>query len=90
MEQDLQSQGRQKKANTRSSTESELIGVDDVIGFMEWTSLYCKDQVKEYPIKYPFKELGKKNLVKQDSTNTINMVKGGRRVCAARMSNIHI
>ena len=37
-----------------SSTESELIGVADVIGFVEWASLYCKDQVEEYPSKHLF------------------------------------
>ena len=35
-----------QKITTRSSTESELVGVDGVIGYMEWTSLYCKCQVK--------------------------------------------
>ena len=29
-----------QKLNTRSSTESELVGVNDVIGYVEWTSLY--------------------------------------------------
>ena len=32
-----------QKVNTQSSTESELIGVDDVIGFVEWASLYSKE-----------------------------------------------
>ena len=31
-----------QKVNTRSSTESELVGVDDTIGFVEWTSLYSR------------------------------------------------
>ena len=52
-----------QKVNSRSSTEAELIGVDDAIGFVEWASLYCKDQVKKYPSKHPFKDLGKKNIV---------------------------
>ena len=56
-----------QKLNTRSSTESELVGVDDVIGFLEWSSFYCKDQMKEYPIEYPFTELGKNNLVNEDN-----------------------
>ena len=79
-----------QKVNTRSTTESERIGVDDVIGYVEWTSLYCKGQVKEYPIKYSLKELGKKNLVKQDNTSTIKMLKGGVRVFKSRTKNIHI
>ena len=41
-----------QKTNTRSFTEAELVGVDDVIGFVKWTSLYMKCQVKEYPIDH--------------------------------------
>ena len=31
-----------QKVTTRSSTESELVGVDNVIGYVEWASLYSK------------------------------------------------
>ena len=71
-------------------TKSELIGIDDAIGFIEWASVYYKDQVEEYPTEHPFKDLDKKNLVEQDNTSTIKMVKGGRTVCGARTRNIHI
>ena len=79
-----------QKINTRSSTESELVGVDDVISYVEWSSLYCKCQVKAYPIVHSLKDLGKSNIVKQDNTSTIKMVKVGIRVCGARTRNIHI
>ena len=46
--------------------------------------------MKEYPAEQPFKDLGKKNLVKQNNTSTIKMVKGGRRVYVARTRNILI
>ena len=46
--------------------------------------------MKEYPAEHPFKDLCKKNLVKQDNMSTIKMVKGGRRVCGSRTRNIHI
>ena len=36
--------------NIRSSTESKLVGVYCVIGYVEGTSHYCKDQMKDYPI----------------------------------------
>ena len=80
-----------QKINTRSLTESELVGVDDaIIEFVEWASLYYKEQVKKYPAEHPFKDLDKKNAVLQDNTSTIKMVKGGRRVCGWRTQNIHI
>ena len=79
-----------KKLNMRSLTESEPVGVNDIIGFVEWASLYCKDQVKEYLAEHPFKDLGKKNLVNQDNARNIKMVKDGRRVCGPRTLNIYI
>ena len=79
-----------QKVTTRSSTESELVGVDDVIGYVEWASLYSKWQFKTYPVDHPLKEMGSRNLVKQDNTSTIKMVKGGVRVCGPRTRSIHI
>ena len=70
-----------QKINTRSSTESELVGVDDGIGFVEWASLYSKEQVKEYPVDHPLKDMGKKTVLLQDNTSTIKMLMGGKRVC---------
>ena len=36
------------------------------------------------------KRVGKSNLVKQDNTSTIKMVKEGVMVCGVRIRNIHI
>ena len=79
-----------QKITTRSSTESELVGVDDSIGFVEWASLYSKEQVEEYPVEHPLKDMGKKNVVLQDNTSTIKMLKGGKRVCGQHTRNIHV
>ena len=79
-----------QKVTTRSSTESELVGVDGVISYVKWASLCSKCQVKTYPIDHPVKEMGKKNLVKQDHTSTIKMVKRGVRVCGPRTRSTHI
>ena len=75
---------------TRSSTQAELVGIDDAIGFVEWTSLFCKFQVKDYPENHPLKKLGTRNLMKQDNTSTIKMAKGGRRTCGKRTRCIEI
>ena len=64
--------------------------MDDVIGYVEWASLYNKWQFKTYPVDHPLKEMGTKNLVKEDNTSTIKMVKGGVRVCGPRTRSIHI
>ena len=78
-----------QKINTRSSTEAELVGVDDNILFVEWASLYNKDQVKEYPMTHPLKEIGTNTVVEQDNTSNIKLIKGGKRVCGQRTRNSH-
>ena len=79
-----------QKVNTRSSTEFELVGVDDGIGFVDWSSLYSKKQVKEYPTEHPLEDMGKKTVLLQDNTNTITMLMGGKRVRRQQTRNIHI
>ena len=79
-----------QKVNTQSLTKSELVGVDDDIAFVEWASLYSKEQVKEYAIEHPLKDMGKNTILLQDNTSTIKMLKGGKRVCGQQTRNIHI
>ena len=61
----------------RSSTEAELYGVDKAISFVEWSALFLICQFKEYDWTDPMKKYGFRNLVKQDNTSTIRMLKGG-------------
>jgi hypothetical protein len=79
-----------QKITTRSSTESELVGVDDTITFIERISLFMKCQVKDYPDDDPLKMLGTKNLAKQDNTSTIKLAVNGRRSCGQRTGHINI
>ena len=68
-----------------------MIGVDDTIVFIEWASLYMKDQFKDYPDKSePITLLGSRNIADQDNTSTIKLEKGGRRACGKRTRNIKI
>jgi len=52
---------RKQKLNSRSSTEAELIGVDDAITQVLWTKLFMEAQ--GYPIK--------KNVLFQDNKSSI-------------------
>ena len=79
-----------QKLTTRSSTESELVGVDDTITFIEWISLFMKCQVKHYPNSDPLKLLGTKVLALQDNTSTIKLARNGRRSCGQRTRHINI
>ena len=75
---------------TRSSTGAELVGINDAISFVEWTSAFCKEQVKNYPANNLLKELGHNTLIKQDNTSTMKLAQGGRRVCGKRTRHIAI
>ena len=40
----IQAISRKQKLNTRSSTEAELIGVDDAVTMIVWTKLFLEEQ----------------------------------------------
>ena len=66
------------------------MGINNWIDFVEWASQFCKFQVKDYPIDHSLKQLGCKNLAKQDYSSTTKMAKGGRRTCGKRTRCIEI
>ena len=57
----MQTLTRKQKLNSRSSTEAELIGVDDAITQVLWTKLFMEAQ--GYPIE--------KNILYQDNQSAI-------------------
>jgi hypothetical protein len=60
---------RKQKLNTRSSTEAELVGVDDAINMILWTRLFLKEQ--GYRVE--------DNMVYQDNKSAILLEKNGKR-----------
>ena len=57
-----------QKINTRSSTEAELVGVNDFMGLVLWTRLFLEAQ--GYQIE--------DNIVYQENESTILLAKNGR------------
>ena len=76
----MQSMSRKQKLNSRSSTEAELIGVDDAITQVLWTRLFMEEQ------GYPIEE----NIVFQDNTSCILLAKNGRQSAGKRSRAINI
>jgi hypothetical protein len=74
----LQVLSKKQKLNSRSSTEAELIGVDDAM--VIWTHLFFKEQ--GYPLK--------KNILMQDNKSAILLEKNGRKSAGKRSRAINI
>jgi len=71
---------RKQKLNSRSSTEAELIAVDDMITMILWTKLFMEWQ--GYPIE--------KNILYQDNKSAILLEENGRKSAGKRSRAINI
>ena len=76
----MQSLTRKQKLNSRSSTEAELIGVDDGITQVLWTKMFMEAQ--GYPIE--------KNIIYQDNQSSILLETNGRSSAGKRSCAINI
>ena len=47
-----------QKISTKSSTEAELVGVDDAMTFVMWTKHFFESQVRSIDVNTPLKPLG--------------------------------
>ena len=76
----MQAQSRKQKLNSRSSTEAELIGVDDAITQVLWTKQFMEAQ--GYPIE--------KNILYQDNKSSILLETNGRSSAGKRSRALNI
>ena len=71
---------RKQKLNTRSSTESELVGADNISVMILWTKLFM--EAKGYKIS--------KNILYQDNTSAILLETNGKRSSGERTQVLNI
>ena len=71
---------KKQKLNTRSSTESELVGADDIAIMILWTKLFLEEQ--SYNVK--------KNILFQDNKSTILLENNGKQSSSQRTRAINI
>ena len=71
---------RKQKLNTRSSTEAELVGVDDVATMILWTKLFLEAQ--GWVIM--------KNIIYQDNKSAILLETNGRKSAGKRSRALNI
>ena len=70
----VQSNSRKQKLNTKSSTDAELVGADDMSVMILWTKLFMEAQ--GYDVK--------KNILYQDNKSTILLEVNG---CQSTVKN---
>ena len=68
------SMSRKQKLNTRSSTEAELVAVDDAATMILWTRLFLESQGYEV----------NKNILYQDNKSTILLEENGKKSSSKR------
>jgi hypothetical protein len=71
---------RKQKPNTRSSTEAELVAVDDVSNLILWTRLFLDEQ--GYRIS--------RNVIHQDNKSAMLLERNGKRSSSQRTRAINI
>eukprot|EP00980_Cylindrotheca_fusiformis_P005449 scaffold1166_cov114-Cylindrotheca_fusiformis.AAC.2 len=71
---------KKQKLNTRSSTEAELVGVDDYATNILWTKLFLEEQ--GYPVE--------RNVLHQDNKSAILFEVNGQKSAGKRSRAINI
>ena len=71
---------RKQKLNTRSSTEAELVAVDDVVTMIFWMKYFMEEQGYEV----------KKNILYQDNKSAILLEKNGKKSAGKRSRALNV
>jgi hypothetical protein len=87
---DLMSMSIKQKINTKSSTEEELVGVDDAMNFIEWIQLFVEQQIKSINSDSLLKKIGCETIIQQDNTSTIQLENNGQASSTKRTRHINI
>ena len=91
------SMSTKQKINTKSSTEAELVGVDDTLPFNIWCLYFLREQgyhsanCEKTPDKSrELKFLGHRNLLYQDNTSSMRLEVNGKASSSKRTRHINI
>jgi hypothetical protein len=86
----LMSMSLKQKINTKSSTEAELVGVDDALNFVEWIQLFVGEQTKSIDEESVLKKIGCDVVIEQDNTSTIQLENNSKASSTKRTRHINI
>ena len=79
-----------QKINTKSSTEAELVAVDDAMNFIEWIQLFVGEQLKSINPDSILNKIGSDVVIQQDNTSTIQLENNGQASSTKRTRHINI
>jgi hypothetical protein len=86
----LMSMLSKQKINTKSSTEAELVGVDDAMNFVVWIQLFMGEQLKTVSNDSALSKFMHQSVIIQDNTSTIQLEKNGKQSSTKRTRHINI
>ena len=86
----LMSVSIKQKINTKSSTEAELVGVDEAMNFVQWVQLFVEQQIKSINDDSVLKKIGSDIVIQQDDTSTIQLENNGKQSSTKRTRHINI
>jgi hypothetical protein len=75
----LMSMSSKQKINTKSSTEAELVGVDDAMIFVVWVQLFMGEQMKTVSKGSALSKFMHETVILQDNTSTIQLEKNRKQ-----------
>jgi hypothetical protein len=79
-----------QKINTKSSTEAELVGVDDAMNFVVWIQLFMGEQLKLVSNDSALSKFMHESVILQDNTSTVQLEKNGKQSSTKRTRHINI
>lgn len=79
-----------RKINTKSSTESKLVEVDDALIFVMWMKHFFKSQLELFNQDSKLKNLGKEISIKQDNTSAIQLKCNRWKSSSKRTKHINV
>jgi hypothetical protein len=86
----LMSMSLKQNINAKSSTEAELVGVDDAMNFVEWIQLFIEQQIILIKEDSILKTIGSDVVIQQDNTSTIQAENNGQASSTKRTRHINI